>query len=98
MHKDLITYELAEGISKDYLLEVAQKIIDDWMKALPGFIKWEIHENADGSFTDIVYWQDAEAARNAEAAMVNIPNANTWYACYKPGSIKGVALTLVASF
>ena len=56
MYKDIITYELAEGITEEHLLEVAQDIIDNQMKNLQGFISWEIHKGEDAQYTDIVSW------------------------------------------
>ncbi len=75
MYKDIISYELADNISKEDLTKIAKQIVADWMKNLSGFIKWEIHSNSDGSFTDIVYWASKQDAMNAEKEMVNIPNA-----------------------
>ena len=98
MYKDIITYQLADGITKDHLLNVAHHIIDDWMKSLPGFIKWEIHHDHEGNYTDIVYWESREAALNAENEMANIPNGEEWYACYKEGSIQGKKLITIGSF
>lgn len=98
MYKDIISYELAEGKSQEQLLTIAQDIIDNWMKKLPGFQKWEIHALADGSFCDIVYWENMEAAKNAEKEMANIPNAMDWYSCYKPESIKSKNLSLIKTF
>ncbi|MCB9202392.1 MAG: hypothetical protein H6604_05030 [Flavobacteriales bacterium] len=98
MYRDIISYELAENITQEHLLQVANQIITDWMSKLPGFIKWEIHTNKDGSFTDIVYWESQEDAQNAEKEMINIPNAPEWYACYKQESISCKNLTLLQSF
>ena len=98
MYKDLISYELAEGINKDHLMRIAKQIVNDWMKKLPGFVKWEIHELATGTFIDIVYWHSAEDAKAAEKMMSDIPNGGDWFACYKPGTIKGQNLFLVGSF
>ena len=98
MYKDIISYELAENISQEHLLKVAGQIVTDWMKKQPGFINWEIHSNADGSYTDIVYWESKEAAKKSELEMVNIPNAGDWFACYKEGTIKSLNLTQVAKF
>jgi len=98
MYKDIIHYELAENIIEEHLLKVAQQVIDSWMKNQPGFVKWEIHHNNKGSFTDVVYWQSEKDAKNAEKEMVNIPNANDWFACYKEGSISSHNLTPVAQF
>ncbi len=98
MYKDIISYELAEGVSKQHLVKIAGQIVKDWMKNLPGFIKWEIHTNNDGSFTDIVCWKSKEDAKNAEKEMVNIPNASDWYACYKEGTISSKNLTVMAEF
>ena len=98
MYKDIIDYELAEQITEEKLLKIAKQIITDWMKNQPGFIKWEIHQNSDGSYTDIVSWESKSAAKEAEKEMANIPNAADWYGCYKPGSIKTKNLTSLGEF
>jgi len=38
-----------------------------------GFVKWEIHKNNEGNYTDIVYWKSKEDAKKSEKYMVNIP-------------------------
>lgn len=98
MYKDIITYELADNISEEQLLKIAGQIVNDWMKKQPGFISWEIHSNGENSYTDIVYWESKEAAKNAEKEMVNIPNAGAWYGCYKEGTIKSQNLSLLSKF
>ncbi len=98
MYKDVINYKLADGISEKHLLSVASEIIKTWMSKQSGFIRWEIHKNMDGGYTDIVYWDSREAAKDSEADMVNIPNAHEWYACYAEGSISSKNLILVGAF
>jgi len=98
MYKDIISYELAENISTEHLTKVAKQIVTSWMKKQSGFIKWEIHSNNEGSFTDIVYWESKQDAKNAEKEMVNIPNASDWFACYKEGTISSKNLTLISEF
>ena len=97
MYKDIITYELAEGVTEEQLLSVGQQIVNDWMKNLKGFVSWEIHRSESG-YTDIVTWETKEDAKNAEQEMVKIPNAGAWYACYKEGSISSTNLTRIAEF
>lgn len=98
MYKDIISYELAEGVTKDHLLKVAKEVYEGWMKNQAGFIKWEIHTNKDGNYTDIVFWESAEAAKNSEKDMANLPNAADWFGCYKEGSISSKNLTTVGVF
>jgi len=98
MYKDIISYELADGISEEHLLSVAKQIVESWMKNQAGFLKWEIHCNSDGSFTDIVYWNSKEDAKASEVKMKDIPNATDWYGCYKQGTISSKNLTTLASF
>jgi len=98
MYKDIISYELAEKVTQEHLIKVAGQIVNDWMKKLPGFIKWELNADADGNMTDIVYWENKEAAKNAEQEMRNIPNAGEWMACYKPGTISSKNVTMFAEF
>ncbi len=98
MYKDIISYELAEGKSEEHLLNIAGKIVESWMKNLPGFIKWEINRGKGNVYTDIVYWQSEADAKNAEKEMANIPNAGEWYECYKEGSISFKNLSLIKEF
>jgi len=98
MYKDIISYELADNTSKEHLIKIAKKIVTNWMINQPGFIKWEIHTNSDGGFSDIVYWKSKQDAKNAEKEMVNIPNIADWFACYKEGSISSKNLTSVIEF
>ena len=98
MYKDIISYELAENISEEHLLNVAGDVLENWMSKQSGFKKWEIHRNRDGDYTDIVYWESEGDARNAQEDMVNIPNATDWYSCYEKGSISSKNLNQVATF
>ena len=68
------------------------------MTNLPGFIKWEIHQNNDGGYSDIVTWKNKESAKNAESEMCKIPNAMDWYSCYAKDSTSSKNLTLVKTF
>lgn len=98
MYKDIISYELAENVTEEHLMNVARKVYDDWMKEQPGFVKWQIHRGKDGSYTDIVYWMDEEDAKEAEKTMAGMPHSAEWYACYKPGSISSKNLHEMAEF
>lgn len=98
MYKDIIDYELAENTSQEKLIRIAKQIVADWMKHQPGFLKWEIHLNSDGTYTDIVSWKSKAAAKQAEKEMANIPNAGDWYGCYKEGSIKSRNLSSIGVF
>jgi len=98
MYKDLISYQLADKVTIEQLKAIGGEIVESWMRKQPGFIKWEINSNADGSYTDIVTWESKEAADKATAEMANIPNAGRWYACYKEGTIASVKLTHIAEF
>lgn len=98
MYKDIITYELAGGISEEHLKNVAIQILEEWMNKLPGFISWEVNKSASGKYVDIVCWENKEAAMNANKEMANIPNAGDWYACYKKESISSQNVETVAEF
>lgn len=95
MYKDMISYELADGVTEEQLLTAAKDIVENWMQQLPGFLGWEITKTNEGGYVDIVHWESREAAKNAENEMANIPNAANWYACYKPGSIKNTPVHVV---
>ena len=98
MYKDIISYKLAEGVVEEHLFKIAGEIVKSWMRSQPGFISWEIHKNNDGGYTDIVCWESEENAKKATTEMVNIPNANDWYACYEKDSTSGYNLVQLKKF
>ena len=98
MFKDIISYKLAQNVTEDHLLSVASNVLKNWMSLQSGFVKWDIHKDSEGEYTDIVYWESPDAAKAAQADMVNIPNANEWFSCYEEGSISSKNLHLVATF
>ena len=97
VYKDIISYRLAEGVSEEHLLKVADEVLSGWMSKQAGFVKWEIHRNSGADYTDIVYWESEEHQKAAEADMVNVPNAGDWFSCYEEGSISSMNLSQVAT-
>jgi len=98
LYIDLISYQLAEGVTEHHLREVAERIHNEWMKRQPGFLKWEITKGENGTYTDFVYWESQEAAGESEQRMKDIPNAEEWHACYRFDSIKNQKLYPIAGF
>lgn len=98
MYRDIIHYELAEGIEVKQLMKVAQGILDKWMKDQPGFISWEIHKNNMGHYTDIVTWNSEINAKKAELSMAQLADAADWFACYKEDSIRSENLERLTVF
>ena len=98
MYKDVISYRLAENVSEEHLLSVADDVLQNWMSKQAGFVRWEIHKDKDDEYTDIVYWDSEADAKMAEADMVNIPNAGDWIGCYAEGSISTKRLNRLATF
>lgn len=98
MYKDIISYELAENVTEAHLLDIADQIVNDWMKKQDGFQKWEITKSDKGYYTDIVSWDNIESAKKAELAMIHIPNAGEWFSCYKEGTISTKKLSTIGYF
>lgn len=98
MYKDIISYRLADGVTHEQLLDVAQRIIDAWMRDLDGFVSREILQGSDGQYTDIVTWESPDVAHAAERAMQSIPNAAERYECYDASTISSSGMTLLATF
>ena len=83
----MIEYELAEGISEDFLRKSAESILEVWMKKQPGFLGWDINKGKDG-FVDFVYWKTLSHAENATKNMKDIPEGHDWMKCYKMETVK----------
>ncbi len=99
-YKDIITYKLADGVSEAQLLAAAKPVVDGWMKKQKGFMGWEINRLADGSFLDLVYWENEACAKECEKNMrgegksadlaLDPVLSGAWYGCYDMQSVKSV--------
>ena len=99
MYIDIISYKLAETIDESKLREAAQDILEIWMKKQPGFLKWEINQNADkDGYQDFVYWQDEASAKAAQERMSDIPPDHPWLACYDMSTISSKAVNQIMTF
>jgi len=99
MFKEIVKYKLNENIDEQHLLKVSTRILEEWMSQQTGFIRWDIHKNADGSgYTDTLYWKSQEAAKAAEEKMPTIPNAVEWFFCFKDGSMTVDGIELIGSY
>ncbi len=90
MYKDIISYELADGVSESHLNQVAIKVYEDWMKHQKGFVSWEINKNKDGNYTDIVVWENKESAQKSNENMAGMKHSAEWMACYKMETVKSI--------
>ena len=98
LYRDIIRYELAEGITQERLFEVAKDVLDNWMTKQKGFQGWEISKDQKDQYVDIVYWDSEEDAKNSQLDMHNVPNPQDWFACYKEGTIKSDNLKVFGTF
>ncbi len=92
MFIDQINYRLADEITEEALHKAAEDIVDIWMKKQTGWLSWNITKDADGNYTDFVFWEDKAAADAATAAMKDIPADHPWTKCYDMKSISGKKL------
>ncbi len=99
MYIDIISYELAEGVSEKEMLTVTEVINKEWQESsVKGFIGWKICRNEEGNYYDVVLWQDRQSALDAEKIMMNLPSVQKWIACYKEGTMKTNRLTQIDNF
>ena len=99
MFIDIISYQLAEGVTEEHLHSAAEDIIKVWMKQQPGFIRWEINKNTDGDgYQDFVYWKNKDCADEATKNMGQIPTDHPWLACYDMSTVSSKKLIQIDSF
>ncbi len=65
---ELVTFRLARGSGRDFI--DANAMVNDWLRRQPGFVARHLAERDDGSFIDIVFWQDRDAALAASGKMM----------------------------
>lgn len=88
MYIDILHYQIVAGLEQQDFLAITQQVHQQWMRHLDGFVRWDIHANSEGHYTDIVVWENEAAAKNAEKQMNSMPLLQKWEQCYDQESIR----------
>ena len=75
-----ITFQLEKGVSVEDFLLASEKCHHEVLSKQKGFISWEVLRDGD-TWVDLVKWETAEDAKNAEMAGEANPAAHAFYAC-----------------
>ena len=74
----VIANKLNKGVSTDDYLLASKKCHDEIFSKQKGFISWDVIRD-DDTWIDLVKWESAEDASNAQAVGVNHPVAHELY-------------------
>ncbi len=62
---ELAPFSLAEGVDESALLQASAALQSEFLETQDGFVRRDLLKAADGSWTDIVYWESEAAAKAA---------------------------------
>jgi quinol monooxygenase YgiN len=82
-----ISFKLKKGVSSEEFLLASKKCHDEVLSKQKGFISWEVLRDGD-TWVDLVKWETAEDAKQAETAGQSNPAAHAFYACLNMSSCK----------
>lgn len=82
-----ISFKLKKEVSVEDFLVASKKCHDEVLSKQKGFISWEVLRDGD-TWVDLVKWETAEDAKNAETAGQSNPAAHGFYACLNMNSCK----------
>jgi hypothetical protein len=66
---EIVLFELNDGVERDACMAVVEKI-GAWAKASPGFVSRNVACGADGIWTDVTVWNNAENAQASQASFM----------------------------
>lgn len=64
----MVTVKLKPGASRERFLDLGHKV-KAWLERQPGFVRYQLFEGADGRWTDIMTWVDAETMELGHQAL-----------------------------
>jgi hypothetical protein len=67
---EIVEFRLARGTGADFV--AANRPVNDWLAAQPGFVSRQLAERDDGSYIDILVWSDRSAAEAAAGAVMAV--------------------------
>ena len=83
---ETVFYKLASGVSRDAFL-TANGVMTDWLSRQKGFQYRSLSQKEDGTWVDIVYWENMAAADAAEASFkIEMPSTD-FYMMFDPATL-----------
>jgi len=82
-----ISYKLKKGSSVEEFLLASKKCNDEVLSKQKGFISWDVLRDGD-TWVDLVKWETAEDAKNAETAGASNPASLEFYSFINMNSCK----------
>ena len=82
-----ISYKLKKGASVEEFLLASKKCNNEVLSKQKGFISWEVLRDGD-TWVDLVKWETAEDAKNAETAGADNPASYEFYSFINMNSCK----------
>ena len=76
---ELVQFKLIEG-KTDADLAATHEGIGEFLKEQPGFIYRSICKREDGTYIDIVYWENLDSAKKASDALMQDPRGQAMVA------------------
>lgn len=80
---EMADIQLAEGRTEADLLNASERFQTDFLSAQPGFVARELVHKSDGSYADIVWWENEEAALAVLQKAENSKDCRTYFSVMK---------------
>ena len=91
-----VVFKAAAGIDDAAMIAGAEQT-NDWLKEQPGFLYRTLVKDADGTWSDLVFWASPEAAQAADAKFGPDPKNAAYCACIDMASTKMTHLPQLTS-
>ena len=93
---ETVNFKLAQGFTSQDLLSFNEPM-EQFLAEQEGMLYRSLCEKNDGSYTDIVYWQDMEHATKAQQAFFKSPLCEKFAQCIDKESVQLEHIKVVAS-
>jgi len=92
----MVNFSLTEGFTTDDFLQSNNKM-EAFIKEQEGVLYRSLCEKEDGSYIDIVYWENMECAKKAQAAFYESEVCQAFAKCIETNSVKLEHVKVIAS-
>lgn len=84
---EYVTFKAAEGVSSENLSKAAVAINDNMAKGYPGFVDRYVSLQDDGTWVEVVYWEDLKSAKSGLDKFLKDPVNAEFLGLVNPDSV-----------
>ncbi|MBV6647004.1 MAG: hypothetical protein KI790_16220 [Cyclobacteriaceae bacterium] len=95
---EITSFKLKEGVTEEDLLKGAEKMQNEFLSNVEGFISRTLTKEEDGIWRDVIFWKDHHVLEETAEVLMKSPAAGPFMSCIDFESVEMKAVEIKSHY